>query len=126
MHNNAAACKLRFLPSADKKRSGENLEISERVVQPLLPVPGLERIAGPLEQVALHHHAVWSVHIELHLGVVIGKVLGRETGRRSMRPGAMLTKGHRSRKDLPLHPKKKYYYCASCATAAHVMQPDYQ
>ena len=40
-----------------------------------LPVPGLKGIAGPLEQVALHHHAVRSIHVELHLRVVIGKVL---------------------------------------------------
>lgn len=40
-----------------------------------LPVPGLEGIAGPLEQVALHHHTVRRVHIELGLGVVIGEVL---------------------------------------------------
>lgn len=39
------------------------------------PVPGLKCIAGPLEQVALHHHAIGSVHVELHLGVVIRKVL---------------------------------------------------
>lgn len=45
-------------------------------MQCFLPVPGLEGIAGPLEQVALHHHAVRSVHVELHLGLVIGKVLG--------------------------------------------------
>lgn len=32
-----------------------------------LPVPGLKGIAGPLEQVALHHHTIRSVHIKLHL-----------------------------------------------------------
>lgn len=51
----------------------------KRFMQPFSPVPGLEGVAGPLEQVALHHHAVRSVHVELHLGVVIGKVLrGRQ------------------------------------------------
>lgn len=40
------------------------------VVAPQLlfsPVPRLEGIAGPLEQVALHHHAVGGVQVKLHL-----------------------------------------------------------
>lgn len=42
-----------------------------------LPVPGLESVAGPFKQIALHHHAVGRVHVELHLWVVIGEVLER-------------------------------------------------
>lgn len=60
---------------------GFEVAAPRRLAPVLSPVPGLERVAGPLEQVALHHHAVWSVHIELSLGVVIGKVLEREAGR---------------------------------------------
>lgn len=41
----------------------------------LLPVPGLEGIAGPLEQVPLHHHTIRGIHVELHLRVVIREVL---------------------------------------------------
>ena len=40
-----------------------------------VPVPGLEGIAGPLEQVTLHHHTIGRVHVELRLGVVVGEVL---------------------------------------------------
>ena len=39
------------------------------------PVPGLEGIAGPLEQVSFHDHAIRSVNVELHLSVIIGEVL---------------------------------------------------
>lgn len=48
---------------------------TDRISPSPLPVPGLKGIAGPLEQVALHHHAVRSIHVELHLGVVIREVL---------------------------------------------------
>lgn len=41
----------------------------------LLPVPGLESITGPLEEVALHDHAIWCVHVEFQLGVIVRKVL---------------------------------------------------
>lgn len=101
-------------------------KISERSAPPLLPVPGLEGVAGPLEQVALHHHAVWSVHIELRLGVVIGKVLRRDTGRRRMRSGAMWTKGQRATGKICHPAQQKKHYCASSAAAAHVMLPDHQ
>lgn len=40
-----------------------------------LPVPGLERVTGPLEEIALHDHTVGCVHIELQLGVIVGEVL---------------------------------------------------
>lgn len=39
------------------------------------PVPGLESVAGPLEEITLHHHAVGRIDIELQLGVIIGEVL---------------------------------------------------
>ena len=39
------------------------------------PVPGLEGIAGPLEEVSLHDHAIRSVNVELHLSVIVGEVL---------------------------------------------------
>lgn len=37
----------------------------------LLPVPSLEGVAGSLEQIALHDHAVRSIHIELQVGIII-------------------------------------------------------
>lgn len=40
-----------------------------------LPVPGLESIAGPLEQVALHDHTIGRIHVEFQLGVIVRKVL---------------------------------------------------
>lgn len=40
-----------------------------------IPVPGLKGIAGPLEQVALHHHTIRSVNIEFHFRFVIGEIL---------------------------------------------------
>lgn len=43
-----------------------------------LPVPGLECVAGSFEEVAVHDYTIWSVHIELQLGVIIGKVLWKE------------------------------------------------
>ena len=39
------------------------------------PVPGLEGVAGPLEQVSFHDHAIRSVNVELHLSVIVGEVL---------------------------------------------------
>lgn len=39
------------------------------------PVPRFESVAGTFEQVALHHHSVGGVHVELHLRVIVGKVL---------------------------------------------------
>lgn len=41
----------------------------------LLPVPGLKRVAGPLEEVALHDDTIGGIHIEFQLGIVIRKVL---------------------------------------------------
>lgn len=43
-----------------------------------LPVPGLESITGPLEEIALHDHTIGCIHIEFQLGVIVGKVLHRE------------------------------------------------
>lgn len=43
-----------------------------------LPVPGLECITGPLEEIALHDHTIGCIHIEFQLGVIVGKVLQRE------------------------------------------------
>ena len=57
-----------------------------------LPVPGLKSIAGPLEQVALHHHTIRSVHIELHLGFVIREVLKEKRKIPKINPGC-----HRNR-----------------------------
>lgn len=45
------------------------------------PVPGFEGVAGSLEQVALHHHSVGGVHVELHLRVIVGKVLKERQSR---------------------------------------------
>lgn len=43
------------------------------------PVPRFEGVAGSFEQVALHHHSVGGVDVELLLRVVVGEVLtGRE------------------------------------------------
>lgn len=42
-----------------------------------LPVPGLESITGPLEEIALHDHTIGCIHIEFQLGVIVGKVLHR-------------------------------------------------
>lgn len=43
-----------------------------------LPVPGLECITGPLEEIALHDHTIGCIHIEFQFGVIVGKVLHRE------------------------------------------------
>lgn len=40
-----------------------------------LPVPGLECITGPLEEIALHDHTIGCIHIELQLGVIVREVL---------------------------------------------------
>lgn len=43
---------------------------------PPSPVPRLEGIAGPLEEVALHHHTTGRVHIKLCFGLIVREVLG--------------------------------------------------
>lgn len=43
---------------------------------PPSPVPCLEGITGPLEEIALHHHTAGCIHIKLHFGLIIGEVLG--------------------------------------------------
>ena len=40
-----------------------------------VPVPGLEGIAGPLEQVTLHHHTIGRVNVVLRLRDVVGEDL---------------------------------------------------
>lgn len=40
-----------------------------------LPVPGLESVARPLEEVPLHHHAIGCIYIEFQLGIIIRKIL---------------------------------------------------
>ena len=40
-----------------------------------VPAPGLEGVAGPLVEVALHHDAVGRLRVEVHDGVVVGHVL---------------------------------------------------
>ena len=39
------------------------------------PAPGLEGVAGPLVEVALHHDAVGRLRVKVHDGVVVGHVL---------------------------------------------------
>lgn len=39
------------------------------------PVPGLKSIAGPLEEVPLHDHAVGCIYIEFQLGIIVWKIL---------------------------------------------------
>lgn len=39
------------------------------------PVPGLEGVGGPLEQITFHHHSVRSIYVELHLVTIVGEVL---------------------------------------------------
>lgn len=59
-------------------RQSDSLSVMLSHFPSLLPVPGLERIAGPLEEVALHDHAIGCIHIEFQLGVIIRKVLQGE------------------------------------------------
>lgn len=43
------------------------------------PAPGLEGVAGPFVEVALHGDAAGGVRIEVHHGVVVGNVLATKT-----------------------------------------------
>lgn len=47
---------------------------------PPSPVPCLEGVAGPLKEVALHHHPARRIHVKLRLGLIVGEVLGVGAG----------------------------------------------
>lgn len=56
------------------------------VSQPLhngSPIPGLECIAGSLEEVSFHHYSIGSINVEFHLGFIVREILkAQSTGRR--------------------------------------------
>lgn len=59
-------------------QTGISCENSVRGRSGPLPVPGLESIAGSLEQIALHDHTIRSIHVEFQLWVIVRKILQGE------------------------------------------------